>query len=81
MARGFPLLNMVPKPLLFMVLMPLLIGGSCCDSLVMGHHLRSVSQENSSKVLLSLVRAMDIPQATFGLDEGEASEGFTALEA
>ena len=61
--------------------MPLLIGGSCCDSLVMGHHLRSVSQENSSKVLLSLVRAMDIPQATFGLDEGEASEGFTALEA
>lgn len=60
--------------------MPLLLGGSCCDSLVMGEHVRSVSQENSSKVLLSLVRAMDVVQPSFGVDEGEVSDGFSAIE-
>ncbi len=60
--------------------MPILLGGSCCDALVTGHHVRSVSQENSSKVLLSLVRAMDVVQPSFGGAEGEVSDGFSAIE-
>jgi hypothetical protein len=47
----------------------------------MGEHVRSVSQENSSKVLLSLVRAMDVVAPSFGVDAGEATDGFAAIEA
>jgi hypothetical protein len=61
--------------------MPILLGGSCCGALKMGHHVRSVSQENSSKVLLSLIRALDIVQGSFGSDAGLASDGFSGIEA
>jgi hypothetical protein len=60
--------------------MPLLVAGSCCGALKTGIHYRSYSQENASTLLLSLVRAMDIPAATFGADEGEVDEGLSEIE-
>jgi hypothetical protein len=59
---------------------PIVIAGSACGSLRTGVHLRSYNQENTSKVMLSLVRAMDIPAASFGEGDGEATDGLGDIE-
>jgi hypothetical protein len=60
--------------------MPIIIAGSACGALKQGIHYRSFSGENTSHVLLSLVRAMNISAATFGMAEGEVSDGLAGIE-
>ncbi|HHO51233.1 MAG TPA: DUF1552 domain-containing protein [Deltaproteobacteria bacterium] len=61
--------------------MPIVIAGRAGGALRTDLHVRSVSAENASKVLLSLIRAMDIPSASFGIDEARVTESFTEIEA
>jgi hypothetical protein len=60
--------------------MPIVLAGSACGGLKPGVHYRSYTQENASAVMLSLVRAMDIPATSFGADEGEVTDGLGAIE-
>lgn len=59
---------------------PLLVAGGGCGRLVTGEHVRSNGQESSSKAMLSVLRAMDLNLASWGEDECETSDGFSALE-
>jgi hypothetical protein len=60
---------------------PIAIAGSACGRLRTGLHYRSPSgNESSSKVLLSLIRAMGVPQASFGLEGGLVTDGLGAIE-
>lgn len=60
---------------------PLLIAGSAGGALKKGMHYHSVASENTSKVILSLARAMGLSLASFGVDAGMSSESLTAIEA
>ncbi len=46
-----------------------------------GIHYRSDSQENTSKALLSVLRAAGLPLASFGQKGGQVAESLTAIEA
>ena len=61
--------------------MPIIIAGNACGAINQGIHYRSFSGENTSHVLLSLVRAMNISAPSFGMNEGEVSDGLAAIEA
>lgn len=61
--------------------MPIILAGSACGALVQDHHYRSPSLENASKVLLTLVRAMDLVVGEFGVDEARVTEGLSEIEA
>jgi hypothetical protein len=60
--------------------MPLILVGNACGRIRQGVHHRSHTQENTSKLLLSTVRAMNINAVSFGADEGEVSDGLSAIE-
>ena len=60
---------------------PIVIAGTACGALKRGLHYRSPSGENTSKVLLSLVRAVGLRAASFGEDDGYVTEGLGAIEA
>lgn len=60
--------------------MPVLIAGSACGALVPGIHYRSYAQENATKVLLTLIRAMDVPLAEFGEDAARVTDGLSGIE-
>lgn len=60
---------------------PIVLAGSACGALKTGLHYRSPSGENTSKVLLSLLRALDIRAAEFGEGDGKVSDGLGAIEA
>lgn len=60
---------------------PLLIAGTANGALRKGTHYHSVSNENTSKVMLSLARAVGLDMASYGLKDGEATEGLGAIEA
>ncbi len=60
--------------------MPILIAGSAGGILKKGIHYRSHAGENTSKVMLSLVRAMGIRRGEFGLEAGQATEGLSEIE-
>ncbi len=59
---------------------PILLGGSCAGRLKTGIHYRSETAENSSKVVLSILRAMGMPLGSWGVDENRADEGLSAIE-
>ncbi|MEE2788240.1 MAG: DUF1552 domain-containing protein [Myxococcota bacterium] len=59
---------------------PILIAGGANGRLKTNMHYRSTLAENTSKVMLSLVRACGINAATFGGEAGEASDGLGAIE-
>ena len=59
--------------------MPIIIAGGA-GRIQMGQHYRSYTQESASKVMLSLIRAMDVPAASFGADEAEATDGLSDIE-
>ncbi|MCU0655473.1 MAG: DUF1552 domain-containing protein [Polyangiaceae bacterium] len=59
---------------------PILIAGSAGGALRKGIHYRSVSNENTSKVSLSLARAMGVNLASFGKDAGMVTDGLGAIE-
>ena len=59
---------------------PIVIAGAACGALKTGLHHRSYTQDNASKVLLTLIRAMDIPLAEFGVDEARVTESLSEIE-
>jgi len=61
--------------------MPIVIAGGGCGALRAGLHYRSDTLENSNKVMLSLVRAMDITASSFGEGEGYTDVGLGDIEA
>ncbi len=61
--------------------MPIVLAGSACGALRTGYHHRSYTQDNVSKVMLTVLRAMDIPDATYGEGDGEVSDGLSEIEA
>ncbi len=60
---------------------PILVSGRAGGALKTGLHYRSSSQENASKVHVTLMRALGIVTSGFGADEGFASDSIGALEA
>ncbi len=59
---------------------PILVGGRACGDLRGDFHYRSPSGENTSKVLLSLIRACGVPRADFGNGGGYVTESCTEIE-
>lgn len=59
---------------------PIILAGSACGRLQTGIHHRSVG-DNASKVPLTMIRAMGINQADFGLDDGHTEDSVGELEA
>jgi hypothetical protein len=59
---------------------PLLIAGSAGGALRKGFHYRSVANENTSKVILSLARAVGMNLASFGQGPAFSDEGLSAIE-
>ena len=60
---------------------PIIIAGKACGALRTGFHYRSRTKENTSHVALSLMRAMDVPTASYGVDAGEVDDGLSEIEA
>lgn len=59
---------------------PIVIAGSANGALKTGVHYRSPAAENTSKVTLTLARAMGLSLDSFGTDEGKTSSGLSAIE-
>lgn len=59
---------------------PIVLAGSAGGVLKKGIHYRSQSAENASRVPLTIARALGIPLASFGKNEGEAKDSIGALE-
>jgi hypothetical protein len=60
--------------------MPLVIAGSAGGKLKTGLHVRTEGGDNTSKVLLSLCRAVGVDLPSFGGGPGKATEGLKAIE-
>ncbi|MEZ4475241.1 MAG: DUF1552 domain-containing protein [bacterium] len=60
---------------------PILLAGSACGALKPGLHYRSPGDESASKVMLSLLRAMDLRVAEWGVDTARVTDGLSAIEA
>ncbi len=60
--------------------MPIVLAGSCGGKLKTNMLYTSPSSENSSKVLLSICRAMGLNLATFGAEGGSVKDGLSAIE-
>lgn len=60
---------------------PIVIGGSACGALKTGWHYHSATRESTSKLMLTLARAMDVVIGEFGVDEARATEGLSGVEA
>jgi hypothetical protein len=50
--------------------MPILVGGSCSGALRADQHYASLGQESVSKVALTLIQAVGIRAANFGVEDG-----------
>ena len=59
---------------------PIVIAGGACGQLRTGYHYRSQTAENSSKVLLTLLRSVGIVTDAYGEGEGRVTEGLAAIE-
>ncbi len=60
--------------------MPIVLGGSLCGTLKTGMHYRSYTGESTSKLMLSMIRGMDILATGFGLDDAYADSGLSGIE-
>jgi hypothetical protein len=61
---------------------PILVAGKAGGALKYpGVHYRSTTRENTSKVLLTLLQAMDIPATEFGTEGGRTNETVAAIRA
>jgi hypothetical protein len=58
---------------------PILLAGSACNRLKMGVHHKG-NGENTSQVILSLIRAMGINAADFGIGPVRATDSLSAIE-
>lgn len=61
--------------------MPILVCGGGCGALKTNYHHRSYTRDNVSEALLSVIRALEIPAASFGVDDGMATDGLSEIEA
>lgn len=59
---------------------PIVIAGSCNGALKTGLHYRAPSADNTSKVALSLARAMGLTLETFGAEEGKVTSSLREIE-
>jgi hypothetical protein len=59
---------------------PIVIAGSCNGALKTGLHYRAPSPDSTSKVGLSLARAMGLTLDSFGAAEGKVTTGLSAIE-
>lgn len=59
---------------------PILIAGSCNGALQTGIHYRSTASENTSKVLLTLARAMGLTLDSYGKGGGLVTSSLSAIE-
>jgi hypothetical protein len=59
---------------------PILIGGTANGNLKTGLHYRSPASENTSKVILTLARAMGLTLESYGAAEGKTTDGLSAIE-
>ncbi len=59
---------------------PLLVAGNANGNLKTGVHYRSPASENTSKLILTLARAMGLTMESFGTAEGKTDQSLTALE-
>ncbi len=59
---------------------PILIAGGCNGALQTGIHYRSASSENTSKVLLTLARAMGLTLDSYGKGGGLVTSSLSAIE-
>ena len=60
---------------------PIILAGTGCGTIKTGIHYRSPSGESASKVIFSLLHAMDVPVAEFGSRGGKVEQGLSAIEA
>lgn len=60
---------------------PILLAGQCGGALKTGLHYRSATKENTSHVVLSLLRAMGLTIGEFGVDAARVSQGFSEIES
>lgn len=60
---------------------PLVVAGGGCGKLKMGQHIRSYSADNAGKLMLSLLRAMEMNVASWGAADTLETEGISELEA
>ncbi len=59
---------------------PILVAGNACGALKQGIHVNAEG-DNVSKVGLSLLRAVGIQKASFGVDAGHVTDGLSGIEA
>ncbi len=59
---------------------PIVLAGGASGAIKTGIHYSSPANESTTKVLLSIVRAMGVDAASFGAAEGEVSESLTAID-
>lgn len=60
--------------------MALILGGGLCGTLQTGLHYRSYTQDNASKLMLSILRGMDILATSFGTEDAYADSGLSEIE-
>jgi hypothetical protein len=60
---------------------PFVIGGSADGALLQDVHVRSDGRENASKVMLTILRAMGIPAASYGDEDRATTDGLSGIEA
>jgi len=60
---------------------PVIVAGTACGALKTGFHYRSKTKENASRLGLTLLRAMDVPTASFGEEAGQTDTGLSELES
>jgi hypothetical protein len=58
---------------------PIILVGKAGGALRGGYHYRSPNKENTSKVLLTLLRAMGDPRPSFGVAEGQVTDVISDL--
>ncbi len=59
---------------------PIVLAGSCNGALKTGQHYRAPSPDNTSKIGLSLARAMGMTMESFGVGDAKATTGLSAIE-
>jgi hypothetical protein len=58
---------------------PILVGGGACGKLRQGVHVPATGQ-NATQVLLTLIRAVGVTQASFGTDDAYTEDGLSEIE-
>ncbi len=59
---------------------PLVVAGKGGGALKTGLHVRSATEENASKVMLSLVNAVGLRRGEYGMDTAKSTDRCTAIE-